>query len=355
MSNTTTSSSHHPIIITANLSASEAITVNCNMASITVTVARDFLQSSQITDTALYLGMVDCRVNGGNSTHAQLTVDWDECNTLLMHNDSFYTASVTLFNTINTREVPKIRLQIPVMCTYMKNVLITSGSSSMGYDMIKDVITGSGMFQLSVQLMNGTVPLPHNYSLSPSEALVLVVSLNTTVERIKVVINKCWATSTPSPALVSSYIFMQNRCSMNPFTTVITNGNTSSSRLSVQILSFVDLSIIYLHCQVEICVEIELGSCVPDCLQRTSRSDFANTVGTALGSYGPRLRLNDEFFEDELDKITIIGLACLGVGLAIFFIIGFVCIFFYQRNRIGHYNFNNKPKEENFTYLTFSA
>uniref|UniRef100_A0AAV2JBA8 ZP domain-containing protein n=1 Tax=Knipowitschia caucasica TaxID=637954 RepID=A0AAV2JBA8_KNICA len=244
MSNTTTSSSHHPIIITANLSASEAITVNCNMASITVTVARDFLQSSQITDTALYLGMVDCRVNGGNSTHAQLTVDWDECNTLLMHNDSFYTASVTLFNTINTREVPKIRLQIPVMCTYMKNVLITSGSSSMGYDMIKDVITGSGMFQLSVQLMNGTVPLPHNYSLSPSEALVLVVSLNTTVERIKVVINKCWATSTPSPALVSSYIFMQNR-------------------LSVQILSFVDLSIIYLHCQVEICVEIELGSCVP--------------------------------------------------------------------------------------------
>ncbi|KAJ0062027.1 hypothetical protein NL108_014929, partial [Boleophthalmus pectinirostris] len=257
----TTSSPHRSGIITVNISASGAITVTCNMDSITVTVAKDFLQSSQITEAALYLGMADCGVNGGNSTHAQLTVDWDECNTVLMQNDSYYTASVTLFNTINTNEGSKIRLQIPVICTYKNNMLITSDFGSVGYDMIKDVISGSGMFHVTVQLMNGSVPLPHNYSLSPSEAVLLVVSLNTSVDKIKVVINKCWATPTPFPIPVSSYIFMDNRCSLNPYTTVITNGNSSTSSLSVQIFSFVDLSIIYLHCQVEICVEIGLDSC----------------------------------------------------------------------------------------------
>ncbi|KAJ0004243.1 hypothetical protein NQD34_010457, partial [Periophthalmus magnuspinnatus] len=257
VSSTTTGSTTN----TSTISASESITVKCNMASITVTVAKDFLQSSHITEGALYLGMADCGVTGGNSTHAQLTVAWDECNTVLMHNDSYYTAFVTLFNTVNTNEGSKTRLQIPVICTYMKSVLITSDFGSVGYDMIKDVISGSGIFQVTVQLMNGSVPLPHNYSLSPSEAVVLMVSLNTSVDKIKVVINKCWATPTPIPTVVSSYVFMDNRCSVNPYTTVITNGNSSTSSLSVKIFSFVDLSIIYLHCQVEICVEIGLDSC----------------------------------------------------------------------------------------------
>lgn len=77
--------------------------------------------------------------------------------------------------------------------------------------MLKDVIIGSGMFHVTVQLMNGTGPLPHNDSLSPSEPVVIVVRLNTSVEKIKVVINKCWATNTPYPSVVYSYIFVENR------------------------------------------------------------------------------------------------------------------------------------------------
>lgn len=79
------------------------------------------------------------------------------------------------------------------------------------YDMISDVITGSGSFQVTVQLMNGTVPLPYNYSLSPEEAVVVDVSLNTSSEQIKVVINKCWATPTPNPEDTYSHIFLENR------------------------------------------------------------------------------------------------------------------------------------------------
>lgn len=93
--------------------------------------------------------------------------------------------------------------------------------------MIKDVIMGSGSFQVTVQLMNGTVPLPHNYSLSPEEAVVVDVSLNTSSEQIKVVINKCWATPTPNPGDTYSHIFLENRSA--PFTISITSISASYS------------------------------------------------------------------------------------------------------------------------------
>lgn len=83
--------------------------------------------------------------------------------------------------------------------------------------MIKDVIMGSGSFQVTVQLMNGTMPLPHNYSLSREEAVVVDVSLNTSSEQIKVVINKCWATPTQNPVDTVSNIFLENRSALSPF------------------------------------------------------------------------------------------------------------------------------------------
>uniref|UniRef100_UPI0037E9756B uromodulin-like 1 n=1 Tax=Semicossyphus pulcher TaxID=241346 RepID=UPI0037E9756B len=343
-----------------NASMLGAISVQCRIAAITVTIDRDFLLSTNIRESTLYLGLPECGVNGGNATHAELTVAWNECVTSLVHNDTFYTASVTLFNTMDPYtspsgavEIPRIRLEVPIVCTYMKSMLISADFGSVGYDMIKDVITGSGSFQVTVQLMNGTIPLPHNYSLSSEEAVVVEVSLNTSSEQIKVVINKCWATPTPNPGDTYSHVFLENSCSLNTYTKVLMNGNSSTSRVSVKIFSIVDLNVIYLHCQVHICVQIGSNTCVPDCLQRTARS--LNTVGSAFGSFGPVLRSDEESIEEELNTLHVVGLACLGVGISLFFIIGFVCLFYYQRNRIGHYNFSVKPKQENFTYLVFNA
>ncbi|XP_071317692.1 uromodulin-like 1 isoform X2 [Trachinotus anak] len=343
-----------------NVSMLEGISVQCRVAAITVTVAKDFLLNNSIRESILYLGMLGCGINGGNDTHVQLTVAWNECGTRLVHNETYYTASVTLFNTMDpyispsgTVEVPKKRLEVPIMCTYMKSMLISADFGSMGYNMIKDVIMGLGSFQVTVQLMNGTMPLPHNYSLSPDEVVVVEVSLNTSSDQIKVVINKCWATPTPNPADTYSYTFLENSCSLNTYTKVLMNGNSSTSRVSVQIFSFVNLNVIYLHCQVHICVQIGSDTCVPDCLQRTSRS--SSMIGTAFGSSGPLLRSEEQSLDEQLNTLHIIGFSCLGIGLTLFFIFGFVCLFYCQRNRIGHYNFSVKPKEENFTYLVFNT
>ncbi|KAK5918697.1 hypothetical protein CgunFtcFv8_003437 [Champsocephalus gunnari] len=323
------------------------ISVQCRVASITVTVSRAFLLSNNIRESSLYLGLPECGVNGGNALHAQLTVAWDECGTSLVHNETYYMASVPLFNTMDmytsdsgTVEAPKIQLEVPIMCSYMKSMLISADFGSMGYDMIKDLtITGSGEFQVTVQLMNGTMPLPHNYSLSSEEAVVSSTNAG--------------PPPTLHPVDISSHIFLENSCSMNAYTTVLMNGNSSTSRVSAQIFSFIDLDVIYLHCQVQICVQTGSGSCVPDCQQRTAQS--SNTIGTAFGSSGPLLRSNEEFMEEESDTLHLVGLSCLGIGVSLFFIMGFVCLFYYQRNRIGHYNFSAKPKQENFTYLVFNT
>ncbi|KAI3373419.1 hypothetical protein L3Q82_022024 [Scortum barcoo] len=338
-------------------SMQRSISVECRVAAITVTVDKAFLQAANIRESALYLGSVECGVNGGNSSHVQLTVAWNECVTRIVHNETYYTASVTLYNSMDTSptgtvEIPSIRLEVPIMCTYLRSMLISSDFGSMGYDMIQDVVMGSGSFQVTVQLMNGALPLPHNYSLSPEEAVVVEVSLNTSSDQIKMVISKCWATPTPNPSNTESYVFLEHSCSLNTYTKVLMNGNSSTSRVSVQIFAFVNLYMLYLHCQVQICVEIGSATCVPDCLQRTSRS--SNTIGTAMGSSGPLLRSDEESLK-EYDLLHIVGFSCLGIGLLLCFIVGFVCVFYYQRNRIGHYNFSVKTKQENFTYLVFNA
>ncbi|XP_037543647.1 uromodulin-like 1 [Nematolebias whitei] len=195
-----------------------AVSVQCRVAAITVTLAKAFLLSSNIPEGALYLGEQGCVVNGGNATHVQLTVAWDECATRLVHNDTSYTACVVLYSSMGpyaspagSVEVPRIQLEVPIMCTYLKSTLISADFGSMGYDVIKDVIAGQGSFQVTVQLMSGTAPLPHNFSLSSTQPLVVEVRLNSSSEFIKVIVDKCWATPTQNPTDTSRYSFLENR------------------------------------------------------------------------------------------------------------------------------------------------
>ncbi|XP_054611319.1 uromodulin-like 1 isoform X1 [Dunckerocampus dactyliophorus] len=360
MPTTTTAIAEHPATNAIMSSVLDDISVDCKVTGITVTVARDFLVNNNIRESTLYLGQQECRNTGGNVSHAQLTVEWNDmmCVTNFVQNDTYYMASVTLFNTMEpyntpngTLEAPTLHLEVPIICTYMRSMLMSPDFGSMGYNLIKDVITGSGLFQVTVQLLNGTVPLPYNYTLSPEEAVVVQVSMNTSADQIKVVISSCWATPTPNPADNERYFFLDNRCALNTYTDVLMNGNSSTSRVSVRIFSFVSVNLIYLHCQVQICMQIGSDTCVPDCVQRTAWS--SNTIGRAFGSSGPLLKSEEVPLEDINDQIHLIGLSCLGVALVLFLILGFACLFYYQRNRIGHYNFTVKP--QNFTSIDFQA
>ncbi|XP_030648093.1 uromodulin-like 1 [Chanos chanos] len=317
------------------ISHAEAIAVECRAGSIAVTVTREFLTAKQITEACLYLGQPECGVRGGNTTHVLLTVAWDECGTVLIHNETHNFAQVTLYNNMSMlASAPTVRLQVPIICTYRNSIIISTGYSPSGpSDMIKDVVAGSGTFHVTVRLLNGTTPLPQNYTLSPEEEVVVEVAVNSTLSQIKMVINKCWATSTNDPLEPTNYVFLENSCPVpNAFTTVLQNGNSSRSLLSVRIFSFVDLSVIYLHCQIQICIESAVATCLP---VSSPKLDFVVNKETA-------------------DGLNTVGAILLGLGLCLFCAVGIAGLL-YHRRKIGTYNFRINPKQENFTYNVFET
>ncbi|CAL8364210.1 unnamed protein product [Lota lota] len=335
------------------------ISVECSLKAIIVTLAQEFLQTRQISELSLHLGQASNRPLKLNNTHVRLTVALNNTTLLSVSNDSYLTARVTLFNspeplTNGTKGIAH-KLQVPISCTYRKSVFISANEHDYpGYNMNMDPISASGSFEVVVQLLKAKSPLPHNYTLSPDEDVVVKVSINTSAEETKLVISQCWTTPTINREDSPSYIFRNSGCPLpNSYTAIISNGKSSSSSLSVRIFSIVELDVVYLHCQVQICVEMGLATCVPACSERKAR--LAKTVGTAVGSSGALLRQNEESLENELDMLHLVGFSVLGIGMTLAFLAGLICLFFYQRNRIGHYNFNIKPKQDNFTFHVFNA
>lgn len=62
-----------------------------------------------------------------------------------------------------------------------------------------------------------------------------------------------------------------------------------------------------------------------------------------------------ESFDEKYTDLQIAGISCLGIGVTLCFLVTFVCLLYCQRNRIGHYNFTITPKQDNRTFLVFSA
>ncbi|CAB1352535.1 unnamed protein product [Coregonus sp. 'balchen'] len=300
-----------PTSLAPLVSYTEAISVECRPSAITVTVARDFLWAGHIGDSSLFLGRQECGVNGGNSSHVQLTVAWDECNTQLLHHSLHCSGeSVQLY------ELSALARR------HYKGFHSTAEGPHHMYDMIKDAVMGSGTFHVMIQLLSGMSPLPQNHSMSPEEDVVVEVSVDSTVAQIKVVINKCWATQSSNPLEPTTNVFLENSCPLpNTYTTVVENGNSSKSRLSLRIFSYVNLNVIYLHCQIQICIETGSATCQPCPSKR------------------------------EL----ILFVCLLGIGLFLLFIGSLSSLFFYHRKRIGTYSFSLKPKQDNFTYHVFDT
>ncbi len=71
-------------------------------------------------------------------------------------------------------------------------------------------MAGSGSFQVTVRLLNGTIPLPDNYPLSIDDEIIVEVGVNTTISQIKVVIEKCWVTSSSDSSQTPYNLFLDN-------------------------------------------------------------------------------------------------------------------------------------------------
>ncbi|XP_058646209.1 uromodulin-like 1 [Onychostoma macrolepis] len=302
------------------------VAVECIPWYVTVVIRRGVLHNHYIQESSLYLGKAECGLSGGNASHVWLTTSWENCGTTLVHNDTHHLANVTLYNSVST--VSSVRLKVPVTCSYPRGILISTGYGPSGY--FDDLVAGSGMFQVIVRLLKGTIPLPENYTLFTDDEIIVEVGVNTTVSQIKVVIDKCWVTSSSDSSETPYNLFLDKGCEVtNLYTTVLQNGNDTVALLSVQLFKAVDFDVIYLHCQVQICVEIQNGTCRPVMSVQTDTSDTSNTVQS-------------------------VGFILLGVGVFLFSLAAIAGLVYHKR-KIGNYNFRCKPQQQNFTYHVFDT
>lgn len=201
--------------------------------------------------------------------------------------------------------------------------------SSFRYDMINNVVEGSGMYHVTVRLLNGTYPLPQNYTLSPEDEVIIEVGLSSNMSQIKVVINKCWANPSNNPAELPNNVFFENRsmlvsfycthltclsvclpacltvflsiclsiCSCpvpNRFTKVLQNGESTRSLLSVNLFQLVEYDVIYLHCQIQICIEMSTATCRPVSLYHTFKLGLVNVNTDHTGKTQDRTSNNSD-------------------------------------------------------------
>ncbi|XP_056127525.1 uromodulin-like 1 [Rhinichthys klamathensis goyatoka] len=328
------------------------VAVECSPGYISVFIRRHIFMAYSILETALYLGKPECVLNGRNESHVWVTTAWDKCGIKLVHNSTHNSFNVTLYNNVSVAS--NVHLEVPIICTYPSRITISTGYDPPGYfNMINDPVAGLGSFQVTVRLLNGTSPLPENSALYPDDEVIVEVAINTSISQIKVVISKCWATSSNNSSESPSHLFLLDGCAVADYTTVLQNGNSTVSLLSVQIFSLVNLDVIYLHCQIQICVEIQENTCRPDCMGRAYRA--SNLIGLTKASVGPLNRLHKASPQtDTSDTLQTIGFVLLGVGVFLFSLAAIAGLVYHKR-KIGVYNFNFKPQQENFSYNVFST
>ncbi|XP_048874369.1 uromodulin-like 1 [Brienomyrus brachyistius] len=339
---------------TPGLSLAEAIGVKCRANKISVTILKEFLQARNITESSLYLGTPSCGVSRGNASHVELTATLGMCNMEFLNNNTHNIAQIKLFNNLNTAPARKTVLAMPVMCIFSNSMLISTGYSPIGYNMIKNVVEGTGTFYVRFQLFNGSSPLSQNYTLSPNDEVIIEIGVNSTLPQIKIIINNCWATPNSDPLDSKKYTFLENSCPVSKMSTaVLANGNSSTSRLAIRIFSAVDESVIYLHCQIQICIETEATTCKTDCLTRSGR--YNKMAGTGRASCGPIFKAPAVSGSTNVTGFHDVGYIILGVGLFLLCLLVVLASVFYYRNRIGRYTFSFRPKQEKVTYHIFDT
>uniref|UniRef100_A0A8C3JZY3 Uromodulin like 1 n=1 Tax=Calidris pygmaea TaxID=425635 RepID=A0A8C3JZY3_9CHAR len=334
------------------VSIKDAVRVFCEIEKIVLAVQKSFLQQESIPETSLYLGEPRCNVSISNSTHIVLQAGWSDCGTEVETNMTNTVVKTILRNDISAQGViHHLKVASPIHCVFQNDLLTSSGYTAEGLYTIFEDLHGSGHFRTEMQLFIGNSPIPKNFSVSASDDVLIEVGIQRADSKLKVVLTDCWVTPTNNSVDPLSFSFISNSCPIpNTFTTLLENGNSSKAQFKMKIFSFVNNSVVYLHCKIRICMETPGSTCRTRC--HTVRSlKTGETIAMHRTSWGPLCRSAGEL---QIEKE-----AGMGVGyiiLIVFAVFGFVVgvvsllIFQYQR-KMGRYNF--RIKSDNFSYQVF--
>ncbi|NXA68019.1 UROL1 protein, partial [Mohoua ochrocephala] len=336
------------------VSMKDAVSVFCEIERIVLTIQKRFLQQESIPESSLFLGEPGCNVSTSNGTHVVLQAGWSDCGTQVETN-----VTTTVVRTTLRNDVPALgiihhsNVASPIHCVFQNDVLTSSGYTAEGLYTIFEDLHSSGHFRTEMQLFIGNSPIPKNFSVSASEDVLIEVGMQRADSKLKVVLTDCWATPTNNSVDPLSFVFISNSCPIpNTYTTLLENGNSSKAQFKMKIFSFVNNSVVYLHCRIRICMETPGSTCRTRCHARARLLKAGETIGLHRTSWGPLCKSAASGMKRE--KEAGIGIGCIIlIALAVLgFVLGVVTLLVFQHQRkTGRYNL--RIKSDNFSYRVF--
>ncbi|EMP31458.1 Uromodulin-like 1 [Chelonia mydas] len=247
--------------------------------------------SISIRDSALYLGEPHCNVRFSNDTRVVLWTAWNECGTEVQSNKTNTIVKTILQNDISSqRVIHNLKIVIPIHCVFQNDLLTSSGYDAEGVYTFFEDLHGSGYFITEMQLFVGNSSIPKNFSVSASDDILIEVGIQKGDSKLKVVITECWATPSSNPVDPLSFAFINNSCPVpETYTTIIENGNSRKAQLKLKIFSFINHTVVYLHCKIRICVETPESTCRTSCRDIRSLKS-GEIIATHRSSWGPLCR-----------------------------------------------------------------
>ncbi|XP_062983765.1 uromodulin-like 1 [Elgaria multicarinata webbii] len=340
-----------PQVSSQSVVIKEAVQVLCEFEKIVIAIQKAFLQKGSIPESSLYLGSPQCRGRNGNSSHVILQAGWNECGTEVQSNTTHTIVKTILRNKPSPGVIHYFRIASPISCVFQNDLLTSSGYSPEGVYTVFEDLQGSGHFLTRMQLFIGNSPIPQNFSISASDDIKIEVGIQTRDRKLKVVVSQCWATPTNNSMDPLSFPFILGSCPVpNSHTTMIANGMSSKAQFKLKIFSFVNDTVVYLHCKIHVCVESHGTSC------RTTCSGFrfqraGETIAMPRASWGPLRKFNDDVKEEKKSGLGIGYIVLIVIGVFVFALgIAGLLVFRHQR-KSGAYNF--KIKSDNFNYQVF--
>ncbi|NXH87171.1 UROL1 protein, partial [Edolisoma coerulescens] len=335
------------------VSIKDAVSVFCEIERIVLAIQKRFLQQESIPESSLFLGEPGCNVSTSNGTHVVLQAGWSDCGTQVETNMTTTTVKTTLRNDVSQGIIHHLNLASPIHCVFQNDLLTSSGYTAEGLYTIFEDLHGSGHFRTEMQLFVGNSPIPKNFSISASEDVLIEVGMQRADSKLKVVLTDCWATPTNNSVDPLSFVFISNSCPIpNKYTTLLENGNSSKAQFKMKIFSFVNNSVVYLHCRIRICMEAPGSTCRTRCHARARLLKAGETIALHRTSWGPLCKSAASGMKREKEAGMGIGYIIL-IALAVFgFVLGVVTLLVFQYQRkAGRYNF--RIKSDNFSYQVF--
>ncbi|XP_039225051.1 uromodulin-like 1 isoform X2 [Crotalus tigris] len=334
------------------VSIKEAVQVLCEFEKIVISIKKDFLHQQSIPESSLYLGNPRCNVTSSNSSHVVLHTDWNECETEIQTNTTHTIAKTVLRNDYSSHRIIRhLKISSQIHCTFENNLLTSSGYTSEGIYTIFEDLHGSGHFLTEMRLFIGNSPIPQNFSISGSDNVMIEVGVQTRSKKLKLVVGQCWATPTNNSMDPHSFHFIHGSCPVpNTNTIVIANGISNRARFKLKIFSFVNSSVVYLHCKIKICVEIPKSTCRTNC-QGFRFWKSGEIIATPKATWGPLHKFSAGLKEEKKSGLgvgyivlIVIGVLVLALGIAGLL----VCRY---KRKAGTYDF--KRRTEYFNYRAF--